>query len=524
MKRRFWLPVVASFITLISGCGMTSSSTEVFDYNIEDVGNASSSVWYEIFVQSFYDSNGNGIGDLNGVTMKLDYLQDLGIGGIWFMPIHPASSYHGYDVTNYYGIAPRYGSLEDFQNYLTEAKTRNIKTILDLVVNHTSNSHPWFIEGLLDYSIENCGDPASKCNYYNFSDTRQEGYESYGSGVYAEARFWSGMPDLNLDNPFVKEEIRNIMAYWFALGIDGFRLDAVTSYFTGNVAKNKTFLTWLGQTAKELNPDCFIVGEGPWSMSSSGMLEYYGGEIDSYFNFPVSVTGNKIIDKVRLSGGYDLARYNANYNANLYNLRPDAIDTPFLSNHDQARVGGVLFVENNDLSHKVLASIYLLMPGRPFVYYGEELRMRGSGRDENKRLPFIWSESDKTGETLPAPSADYNMTLQITQGASDLWAIPDSQLNHYRKVISIRNKYNALIEKARITALMLDAGEALYALRYEQGDDAIIIVTNITGNSIAFTMESTPTVLDGIYPTLAEVAVSENQLTLPAFSTVVLDA
>jgi len=517
MKQSLGWSLLVVLSTLISGC---VNPTPSFSYDIEQISNEDGSVWYEIFIQSFYDGNGDGIGDLNGVTQKLDYLQDLGVSGIWFMPIHPGSSYHLYDVTDYYEIAPKYGTMFDFQYYLEEAKARNIKTILDLVVNHTSNSHPWFQEGLLDFVNDDCGSPASKCHYYNFSRTRSEGYEPYGGGVYAEARFWSGMPDLNLENPFVRDEIEAIMQYWFDLGVDGFRLDAVTSYFTGDVNRNIEFLSWLGDTAKEIKPDSFIVAEGPWSMTSSGLLQYYPGRVDSYFNFPVSVTGNRIVDRVRLEQGYDLARVNALFNQNLYALRPDAIDTPFLSNHDQSRVAGIQFVENNDLYHKLLATIYLLMPGRPFMYYGEEIGLKGSGRDENKRLPFIWSEGDQTGQTNPASAADYNMSLQVTKGVEDLKEIPNSLWNHYKKVISIRNKYNNVIERASITAPNLDP--KLYTLQYAQGENNLTIITNVTGGDITITNSLGLTLIEGIYPTTNQGSVSSDTMIIPAFSTLIL--
>ena len=338
--------------------------------------------------------------------------------------------------------------------------------------------------------------------------------------MYAEARFWSGMPDLNLENPFVRDEIEAIMQYWFDLGVDGFRLDAVTSYFTGDVNRNIEFLSWLGDTAKDIKSDSFIVAEGPWSMTSSGLLQYYPGRVDSYFNFPVSVTGNRIVDRVRLQQGYDLARVNALFNQNLFALRPDAIDTPFLSNHDQSRVAGILFVENNELYHKLLASIYLLMPGRPFMYYGEEIGLKGSGRDENKRLPLIWSETDKTGETNPASAADYNMSLQVTQGIEDLKNVPNSLWNHYKKVISIRNKYNDVIERATITALNLDT--RLYTLSYDNGVDNLTIITNVTGADITVSNGDGLTLLEGIYPTTTKGTVSSDSIVIPAFSTLIL--
>jgi glycosidase len=294
----------------------------------------------------------------------------------------------------------------------------------------------------------------------------------------------------------------------------------VTSFFTGNANKNIEFLSWLGDAAKSIKEDSFIVAEGPWSMTSSGLLQYYPARIDSFFNFPVSVTGNRIVDRVRLQQGYDLARVTALFNQNLYAIRPEAIDTPFLSNHDQSRVAGILFVENNDLYHKLLASIYLLMPGKPFMYYGEEIGMKGSGRDENKRLPMIWSETDKTGQTNPATASDYNMTLQVTKGVKDLQEIPNSLWNHYKKVISVRNKYNQYIETANLTAISLDS--RMYSLTYNTSAEELTIITNVTSTEITVSNSGGWTLLEGIYPTLEKGSVSISDIVIPPFTTLIL--
>jgi glycosidase len=178
-------------------------------------------------------------------------------------------------------------------------------------------------------------------------------------------------------------------------------------------------------------------------------------------------------------------------------------------------------VENNDLYHKLLASIYLLMPGKPFMYYGEEIGMKGSGRDENKRLPFIWSETDKTGQTNPANAADYNMTLQVTKGVEDLRNIPDSLFNHYRKVISIRNKYNAFIERATLTATNIDP--RLYTLTYTTSEGELTIITNVTGTSMTVSNSEGWTLLEGIYPTLERGSVTATDITIPPFTTFILE-
>nr|WP_268794539.1 alpha-amylase family glycosyl hydrolase [Paenibacillus sp. DMB20] len=197
-----------------------------------------SDVYYEIFVRSFYDSDGDGIGDLKGVIEKLDYLNDgnseteddLGVTGIWLMPVNPSPSYHGYDVTDYRSIHPDYGTIEDFRTLTAEAHKRGIKVIMDLVVNHTSSEHPWFKEAADDKNSE-------KRDWYVWAE--DQGKEAAGSsaagsgnpwhemnGTHYMGTFWSGMPDLNFDNPKVREEMKDTGKFWLEQGADGFRLDA----------------------------------------------------------------------------------------------------------------------------------------------------------------------------------------------------------------------------------------------------------------------------------------------------------
>ncbi|MGB0346259.1 MAG: alpha-amylase family glycosyl hydrolase, partial [Balneolaceae bacterium] len=192
-------------------------------------------VWYEIFVRSFYDSDGDGIGDFNGLTEKLDYLNDgdpntdtdLGIGGIWLMPIHPSPSYHGYDVTDYRAINPDYGSMEDFKNFIVAANERGIKVIIDYVMNHTSTEHPWF-------QASAAGDSHFR-DFYRWEESKPNYNGPWGqtvwhqrNGDYYYGLFWGGMPDLNYENPAVKDSMFAISDFWIEeIGIDGFRQDAV---------------------------------------------------------------------------------------------------------------------------------------------------------------------------------------------------------------------------------------------------------------------------------------------------------
>ncbi len=513
--------IVAPLLMVATLLGLTSCpSSEVF------VSNENSSVYYEIFVGSFYDSDGDGLGDLAGVTEKLDYLVDLGVGGVWFMPIHPSPTYHKYDVTNYYEIDDDYGTMADFEAYVASANNKNIDTILDLVINHTSYHHPWFQTALNNYSNGQCNQVDSYCSYYNFAPTYSTGYARHSNTVYYEARFWSGMPDLNLDDPLVREEITDIVSFWLAKGIKGFRLDAITSYYTDFQDKNIAFLTWLNQTIKAIKPDAYIVAEGPWGETSASVTPYYNSGIDSFFNFPVSVQSKRIYNSIRQETGKSLATFIVNHNNDLQTRNPLALDAPFLSNHDQGRSAGLMFpdLSTRDLSRKVMASAYLLMPGRPFIYYGEEIEIRGSGIDENKRLPMIWSETDKTGQTNLPIGANYDMNLQVKLGAYDQRAKTDSVLNHYRRMINLRNKYNDYIEKSSIEVRAIDP--RLYGLTYTSTAGQLTIFTNLTDTAINEVLSVDEVIIDQVSPNGERAKIikdgSVRNVKIPPFATVVI--
>lgn len=289
--------------------------------------------WYEVFVYSYYDSDGDRIGDLAGLAEKLDYISGLGMNGIWLMPIMPSPSYHKYDVTDYYDIDPQYGTLEDFSAMLEKAHSLGIDVIIDLVVNHTSSEHPWFQSAKADENSE-------YRDWYNWSDTQQDGYAKAGDAYY-ECRFVNTMPDLNLDNPEVRAEIENILRFWLEdMGVDGFRLDAVTSYYTGNTEKNKEFLSWLGDTARSIKPDCYIVGEA-WT-DLYEIADYCEAGIDSFFLFPVAQRGG-YIEEILGPDVKEPGRSYGNVTALLEMRLPEGtIPAPFLGNHDTARAASML--------------------------------------------------------------------------------------------------------------------------------------------------------------------------------------
>lgn len=396
---------------------------------------------YEIFVYSFYDTDNDGIGDLKGVDQKLDYIEGLGFNQIWLMPVSPSPTYHKYDVTDYMEIDPEYGTMQDFDQLLKDCHERGINVIIDLVLNHTSSQHPWFLEAC-DYlrSLPAGGmpDPAvcPYVQYYRFDRERQNGYTPLsGTDWYYEARFWDQMPDLNLDEPMVRDEIAKIIAFWFDRGVDGFRLDAVTSYYTGNDEKNIEFLSWLNDTVDTCAPGKYIVCEG-WDAQGK-YAQYYASGVDSMFDFAFAGPDGVIANT--LKGKYT-ARDFGNALEKEWQLYesydPDAVNAPFYTNHDMARGAGY-YAGDDGSKTKLALAMNLLTSGNAFLYYGEELGMKGSGKDENKRAPMYWSDSDTDGMTHgPKDMDSFAMKFPSLE---DQIEDPYSIYNYVKEILRIRN-------------------------------------------------------------------------------------
>ncbi len=433
--------------------------------------------WYEIFVYSFYDSNNDGVGDLQGVISKLDYIKDMGFNGIWLMPIHPSPTYHKYDVRDYYAIDPEYGTLEDLKQLVEEAHKRGINVILDLVVNHTASNHPWFIEAT-EYIRANGSAGGEYGDYYNFSATNPGmGYSKIdGSSYYYEARFWSGMPDLNLDSEKVRTEIVNIMKYWMNdYGVDGFRLDAVTSYYTGNVPKNVEFLNWLNTEAKKINPDAYLVGEA-WEGTDNQINKYYESGVDSFFLFTGAMAEGQIASTVRFQSGQMLG----NWMVKLQSTYTKGILAPFLANHDNMRPGSFMADEE---SLKMAAGILATMNGSMFVYYGEEIGMiskNGANSDPAKRIAMKWEEKFihpgyciTSPEGTPVDKNSYyypSVAEQLSDGSSIL--------NYYKAAIKLRNMFPS-IARGEVENIPIEDNSYICVIRKTYKDEKITIVYNL---------------------------------------------
>ena len=440
--------------------------------------------FYEIFVYSFCDSNGDGIGDLKGVMSKLDYLQELGINGIWFMPIHPSQSYHKYDVRDYYDIDPAYGTLEDFDALMAECQARDIHVITDLVLNHTGDDHEWFLTAC-DYlrklpageepNVADC----PYVDYYFFSRESGSGCHKVPGTTdwYYVGMFSPDMPDLNLGNEQVREEIKAIMQFWIDRGVAGFRLDAAKEFYSGSIKSNVEVLAWIQETATSLKPDCYLVAE-VWENFGT-IKEYYKSGITSIFNFAFGNSNGKIPQVLRAAGTpgtvatYATALETADTGYGESN--PNYIDAPFLSNHDVGRIAG--FVNRDENKIKLAGAMNIFMSGSCFIYYGEELGMLGSGNDPSKRAPMLWNEARDNGTTNPPPGCE--LPEEYPLGSLEVQENDDSSVyNYYRQAIAIRQALPVISHGATTCEQALNVG-CISAQRKTWEQEDCIILMNI---------------------------------------------
>ena len=437
-------------------------------------------VFYEVFVRSFYDSDGNGKGDINGLIEKLDYLNDgdpntnndLGVTGIWLMPIMESPSYHGYDVIDYYAIDKEYGTREDFQRLIAEAHKRGIHVIVDLVLNHTGRGHPWFSESR---------DPTSeKRDWYVWAEESpgyrgpwgQPVWHSTTDGFYY-AVFWDGMPDLNYKNPQVTEEMLAVTQFWLEeMGADGFRLDAIKHMIEQDSIQENSREThdWLEgyyTFYKSVNPNAFTVGEA-WT-STQQVLDYTGDEVDIAFQFDLA---EDILNSAEVGIGSIFAKTQADIVAN---YPPNQYAT-FITNHDQNRV--MTQLNGDEGAAKIAASLLLTAPGVPFIYYGEEIGMIGKKPDEDIRLPMQWAgNSPKVGFTTGTPwrqpAGDFPVRSVARQDEDK-----ESLLSHYRTLIALRNENEAL--RIGDWTLVDSKPGRVYAFLRQSDDETILVLINLS--------------------------------------------
>ena len=478
-------------------------------------------VFYEVYPRSFADSNDDGIGDLNGITSKLDYLKDLGVDAIWITPCFPSPQVDfGYDVSDYVNIDPMYGTLADFDRLVSEAKRRGIRVILDFVVNHTSDRHPWFLDSKSSRT-------AAHRDWYIWRDGKgpDQPPNNWGAEFGLSAwkydpatkqfyyhQFYPEQPDLNWRNPAVEKAMFDVTRFWYQRGVAGFRLDAVDTLYEdpklrdnpplpgvdkfGRPKQNQIYnrklpevhdaLRRLRKVADEY--DAVLIGE-TWTKDVTQLQEYYGRN------------GNE------LHLPMDLMLTELPFSAAAYREHIGAVDraggwpTYVISNHDirrpYTRYGDG--VHNDDIA-KLMAGFYLTLRGTPVMYYGEEIGMENNdprrkedvkdpigvlgwpkekGRD-GERTPMQWTGGPNAGFTkgkpwLPVPESA--MTHNVEAESKD----PQSVLSFYRQVIRLRKEEPALREGAYVPLNESDANVMSYLRQSKDG--AVLVVLNLSATT-----------------------------------------
>ena len=416
-------------------------------------------VYYEVFVRAFADSDGDGIGDFNGLTSQLDYLKDLGIDGLWLMPINASSSYHGYDVTDYTKLNSDYGSEEDFKHLLDEAHKRDIKIIMDFVINHTSSRHPWFTSAAFSAS-------SPYRDYYRIVDpTDTENYvegatSPWNSSVwhpldnlYYYGIFYEGMPDLNYNNPKVREEVKNAAAKWLEMGVDGFRLDAALHIYgvhefekqEDNLKSNIQWWNEFATACEAINPNVYLVGEA-WD--SDNPLADYVQPFDTKFNFTLQ---SDVLYAIKsglalTSHGEDLATSLQTLLDTYKTVDSNYLDGIFAANHDQDRI--MSSIGGLESKARLFPHIYMTLPGNPYLYYGEELGMKGAKPDELIRQDFKWTDDATKLPNchwgLALWGQDYSSINQDTPSFEAQEKDTNSMYHLYKSLIALRKNHEAL--------------------------------------------------------------------------------
>ncbi|HUU02872.1 MAG TPA: alpha-amylase family glycosyl hydrolase [Myxococcota bacterium] len=445
------------------------------------------SVGYEIFVRSFFDSDADGVGDLAGILQKLDYLNDgktggsdLGVNLLWLTPIFASPSYHGYDVSDYLTVSPELGSLADFRDLAAAAHQRSMRVILDLPLNHTSRLHAWFAASSSgtddprhDWYLWRADDPGWRRPWGDHGSVWHLLGDSYYYGIFS-----AEMPDLNLQNSAVVDQVEAGMRFWLDQGADGFRIDAAR-YFTedpdgtlADTAGSHQLAKDLKRALREKRPDALMVAEA-WAKSE--IVAAYQGRRDEYdlaFNFDLA----EVLPQCLLAEDPEeiervLTRVERSFSSR-------GFDAPFLENHDFTRL--VTSLGGRRWPLKLAAVLLLTLPGTPFLYYGQEIGQADASRcsgDICKRAPMQWTAGSGAGFTSGTPwtpPADGEDGIDVASQAGD----PNSLLALYRELIRIRGEWPALTSTAR-KRLAIDRGAAYAYLRGE-GDHPVLVVLNFS--------------------------------------------
>lgn len=499
-------------------------------------------VFYQIYPRSFQDSNGDGIGDLRGIISRLDYLKELGVGAVWLSPIYDSPNADmGYDIRDYEKIMTEFGTMEDFDELLREMHKRDIKLIMDLVVNHTSDEHRWFVESrkskdnpYRDYYIWRDGQNGKEPNNWVSFFAPSAWHYDEGSGQWYLHLFADKQPDLNWENPRVRREIFDMINRWFDKGVDGFRMDAI-SFLAKEPGlpsgcgegryvfspEHYTFQPRLHDYLREMRRECFAgrdcmsVGETSFVTTEIAKTLVEGGqEMDLLFQFDIMMMDGE-------GGKWNLIPFDLSRFKKIIDKWQHAIDwnTLFWGNHDEPRIvsrfGCTASEKLRVRSAKMLATAMYLLRGTPFLYQGEEIGMtnypftseaelrdiesfnlleqnrdradwawrgiRARGRD-NSRTPMQWSDAPNAGFTTGTPWIGVNPNYKDINVEKAL-AEEDSVLHFYQRLIALRSGSETL--KYGDFTLLLPDDPQLFAYRRTLGNETILVCCNFSGKEAA---------------------------------------
>jgi alpha-amylase len=489
---RLVLPLVAAAAMLHAPAATAQAPAVISDIGAVAVQTTDSRLaadWYrrgtfmEILVRAYQDSNGDGIGDLNGVTSRLDYLKELGITGIWLMPIFKSEDKdHGYAVANYREIEPDYGSLADFDRLLAEAHKRGIGVIVDYVINHSAASHPAF-EQAYD------GRKSKFNDWYIFKDEPQKGWSTFSGSPWREGnqRWYYGvfdqqMPDFNLRNPEVIDFHLNNLRFWLNRGVDGFRFDAVgvlvenSAIAWENQPENHLLMKRVQDVLAEYGKR-YMVCEAPSDPAAFAAASSCGGSFA--FGLQKHIIGNIKIGRVR----NDLLAF--------LRTQPVASMGTILANHDFFAGARLMRQFNNDeKSYKMAAATLLTLPGTPFLYYGEEIGLGSSEPvlhdDQAIRGPMSWSDGGNAGFTTAAKPFRPLVNNWKTHNVAVQDKEASSLLNWYRDLIRLRNAEPAL-SVGKINVLSA-RDEPVFAFERESGGRKLLVLLNYAYRETRFAM------------------------------------
>lgn len=527
-------------------------------------------VFYEIWPRSFYDADGDGSGDFDGMTAKLPYLQDLGVNGIWLTPVFEAPSYHGYDFQDFYNVESDYGTMADFEEFVQAAHEHDIKVILDLVINHISDGHEWFKKsaakesGYEDYFIWKKERPKhwGKAWTDDQDDPEAVWHWNEQRGEYYYGAFAATQPDVNLRNPKVVEEMNKLATFWLEKGVDGFRLDAVRYAVEDESVDGQdadqadtdgtiAYWTQFSQHVKSIKPDAMLVAEAWADMPTIGKYYDGGKGLDSAFDFDFGYVVSGILN----SGGQRSADFGSvkageadtTRNALWQNLKsrkdtaPLSFFSPFLTNHDQNRIMHTLGEDWRKA--KLAATLLMTTPGTLYMYYGEEIGLSQytTGDDQYRRAIMQWEDNDAAGfndtgefwldqgqwfpwvkEHQPWWSGYWLAQRSAGNASVDVQASsPDSLLNHYKKLLDVRNGHVALQFPDELRYYPVDNMDA-WVIQNIKGDRKRLTIVNLNSSvDIEFTV---PQSLRGTYKDLLSgqsVTLGE-KLSLPAGTSFIL--